>query len=578
MGKRAKISAKKSEAKKENSVSRIRKTDYSQSFSSPIDHILFLQRTIGNQVVQKLFNTGVIQAKLKIGQPNDIYEQEADRVADEVMRMPEPQVQRQSKVEEEEELVQTKPIGDQITPFVQRQVEPEEEEEEELIQTKPLAEQITPLVQRQVEEEELLQTKSLAQTLTPLIQRQAEPRKKRRIPIQAKPTGDIQLQRQEAEPEEEEEMLQAKSVYGAQLQHQEEPVEEEHLMAKGISGKSQHIRDDLHIRLNRNGGQPLPEADRNFMERRFSSNFSEVRLHMDSNAIQMNKELNAQAFTHGRNIYFGAGRYRPGASSGKRLLAHELTHVIQQGGITRKKLIGHELTHVMQQNKGTSNPSMIVQRRSRRGRRGPGARPIPSTIPPDVIRNLKNLIQGRGGGRGRRRRGGSLPPEFESRWERREAKRIETGVGIHIQIINNYHRVSGVSGTVGKAKTPAQAAAGALKFIMEGAAVVSKIPENTELLVVLTDLKKAYLPVIDDWKSLLPESEYQLYTIVHTNPVLMYEIPIVITTNKHLAKEILKEMGEPEWYSIKLYGKIWGQVILPTPEGPEYPVIKSANE
>jgi hypothetical protein len=58
---------------------------------------LFLQRTIGNQAVQRLFYTGVIQAKLKIGQPNDIYEQEADRVAEEVMRMPEPPMQRQAE-------------------------------------------------------------------------------------------------------------------------------------------------------------------------------------------------------------------------------------------------------------------------------------------------------------------------------------------------------------------------------------------------------------------------------------------------------------------------------------------------
>ena len=84
----------------------------------------------------------LIQAKLTINQPNDRYEQEADRVADVVMRMPEPRLQRQvePEEEEEEELVQAKPLADRITPLVQRQVEPEEEpirmqeieEEEEL--------------------------------------------------------------------------------------------------------------------------------------------------------------------------------------------------------------------------------------------------------------------------------------------------------------------------------------------------------------------------------------------------------------------------------------------------------------
>ena len=64
--------------------------------------------------------------KLRIGQPGDKYEQEADWVADAVMRMPDP---------EEEEMLQSKPLANQITPLVQRQVEPEEEEEELQIKT-----------------------------------------------------------------------------------------------------------------------------------------------------------------------------------------------------------------------------------------------------------------------------------------------------------------------------------------------------------------------------------------------------------------------------------------------------------
>ena len=87
MSERAKA-AKKHEAKNENSVSLKQKTDFSQSIDSPPEHILHLQRTIGNQAVQRLFKSGIIQAKLKVSQPRDIYEQEADRVAEQVMRMP----------------------------------------------------------------------------------------------------------------------------------------------------------------------------------------------------------------------------------------------------------------------------------------------------------------------------------------------------------------------------------------------------------------------------------------------------------------------------------------------------------
>lgn len=91
MSHRAKVIEKTSIAKKENSVSHIRKTNYAQSINLPIDHILFLQRAIGNQAVQKLIKSEALQSKLKIGKLGDKYEQEADRVADAVMRMPEPQ-------------------------------------------------------------------------------------------------------------------------------------------------------------------------------------------------------------------------------------------------------------------------------------------------------------------------------------------------------------------------------------------------------------------------------------------------------------------------------------------------------
>jgi hypothetical protein len=90
MGERIKITAKKPLSTKENSALHKQRTGF-RSQSSPVDRILFLQRTIGNQAVQRLIKSGTLQAKLRIGQPGDVYEREADRVADAVMRMPEPQ-------------------------------------------------------------------------------------------------------------------------------------------------------------------------------------------------------------------------------------------------------------------------------------------------------------------------------------------------------------------------------------------------------------------------------------------------------------------------------------------------------
>jgi hypothetical protein len=84
------------------------------------------------------------------------------------------------------------------------------------------------------------------------------------------------------------------------------------------------------------GGSALPDDVRSFMEPRFGADFSSVRVHTDSNAIQMNKELGAQAFAHGSDIYYGAGK-SPGKDE---LTAHELTHNLQQGGAVRRSTKG----------------------------------------------------------------------------------------------------------------------------------------------------------------------------------------------------------------------------------------------
>ncbi|HEY9737029.1 MAG TPA: DUF4157 domain-containing protein, partial [Trichocoleus sp.] len=89
---------------------------------------------------------------------------------------------------------------------------------------------------------------------------------------------------------------------------------------------------ESRLQSSRGGGQPLPNATRDFMESRFGNDFSGVRVHTNAESVQMNQSLQAQAFTHGNDIYFNSGKYNPESSRGKRLLAHELTHTIQQTG------------------------------------------------------------------------------------------------------------------------------------------------------------------------------------------------------------------------------------------------------
>jgi hypothetical protein len=169
-----------------------------------------------------------VQAKLTIGQPNDRYEQEADRVAEQVMGMPD------------------------AKPAVQRQGLPGEEEE--------------------------LQTKSL----------------------------------------------------GGAIQREVMPDEEEEVQAKRSSGSDLEAGADFESRLgsSKSSGSPLPEDVRSFMEPRFGADFSGVRVHTGSEAVQMNREVGAQAFAHGQDVYFGEGK-GPGKDA---LTAHELTHVVQQTG------------------------------------------------------------------------------------------------------------------------------------------------------------------------------------------------------------------------------------------------------
>jgi len=227
-------------------------------------------------------NKPLIQPKIAVGAPGDKYEQEADRMAQQVMSMPaavtHPPIQRLEKQEQEEkEPVQTKPLAASITPLVQRETAPEElEEEQEPVQMK----------------------RSLQETAEVSIQRDG---------TDALP----------AMPEE------------------EEKVQTKPSLQRAAEAGGHDASSNLESRLSssKGGGSPLPDQVRSFMEPRFGADFSQVRVHTDGEAVQMNQELGAQAFTHGSDIYYGAGK-SPSVSD---LTAHELTHVVQQTGRIQAK-------------------------------------------------------------------------------------------------------------------------------------------------------------------------------------------------------------------------------------------------
>lgn len=125
---------------------------------------------------------------------------------------------------------------------------------------------------------------------------------------------DTLVQRQELGEKEEEESVQAKADTSG--------------LAETDGGVTRNLESQLQHSA---GGAELPQQTLAQMSSAFGADFSAVRLHTDQNSLQMNRALNARAFTHGRDIYLGQSAFDPQSRSDSHLLAHELTHVVQQG-------------------------------------------------------------------------------------------------------------------------------------------------------------------------------------------------------------------------------------------------------
>jgi hypothetical protein len=91
-------------------------------------------------------------------------------------------------------------------------------------------------------------------------------------------------------------------------------------------------------RVSISGGSPLPSPVRGHMEPRFGANLSNVRVHTDASAAQQSARLGANAFTVGEHIFFGKDKFQPQSAGGKELIAHELTHTIQQQAVVQRQI------------------------------------------------------------------------------------------------------------------------------------------------------------------------------------------------------------------------------------------------
>lgn len=235
-----------------------------------------------------------VQAKLETGKPGDKYEQEADAMADKVVNQTSSTDPIQSKGAEEEE-VQQKPISESISKVQKQDMKEEEpvqaQEEEEAVQSQ--------------EEEEVVQSQEEEEAIQSQEEEEAVQSQEEEEAVQA---------------EEEEEALQTKSEAN-NLNHQK---------------RANSIETTLN--QSKGSGKALDKSIKNEMESGFGADFSQVRIHHDARANDMSKQIHAQAFTHGNDIYFNSGKYQPESQNGKRLLAHELTHTIQQKGMVQRKV------------------------------------------------------------------------------------------------------------------------------------------------------------------------------------------------------------------------------------------------
>lgn len=207
-----------------------------------------LQRAIGNSATSRLLKSGGLQPKLTISEPGDMYEREADRVADQVMRMPEATVARSCG---------------------------------------------------------------------------------------CNGCSDCQKGSETA----------ARSI---------QPLSGGHGEQGGTSAPPA-----VHGALN-SPGRPLDAGARAFFEPRFGHDFGDVRVHTDGPSAASAGEINAQAYTVGRDIVFRSSEYSPGTAAGRRLLAHELTHVVQQRGSGANQLMPYR--HKSAANFGKCNSGTLVEK------------------------------------------------------------------------------------------------------------------------------------------------------------------------------------------------------------------------
>lgn len=239
------------------------------SDTSPAGLIRRLHHSSGNATVHRLLRSRTVQPTLTVNRPGDQYELEAERVSEAIVRMP---ASRDSMQRAERHSSNTP----QIPRIVHRYPSP--------------ARGVVSMFATSTEDDPLVPAWMCSQCAG-----------QRAVETSAEDVPEKPIQRQAT--------------------------------GRALS-RGGPVRGDLETELQSlsHGGHPMPGGEREYFENRFGTSFADVRLQTDHRADRLARALDAEAFAFGTRVAFREGRYRPGTNSGRRLLAHELAHVVQQTG------------------------------------------------------------------------------------------------------------------------------------------------------------------------------------------------------------------------------------------------------
>lgn len=309
---------------------------------------------------EKQKKNNFFQAKLSVNEPGDKYEHEADNVAKAVVnnKTARPVVQQKeiSSVQRLATSLEDEKLGtndrrmerdkEDKVKAVQRTASPEKEKD------KAVQKMDAP---KKEEEKHTMQKMELPEKKKeegmPPVQKMELPEKKK----------DVETSVQKMDADHEKEKVQKKDDHKKEEEKPMVQKKDDHKMEDEKKGSAVQTKQEAsansaspqvaaNLKNTAGKGNKLPAKTMHEMNNSFGADFNNVRIHNDSEAVSMNQELQAQAFTHGRDIYFNEGKFDPNSPQGKFLLAHELTHVVQQGEgqpadeVQRKKIDHRSLT------------------------------------------------------------------------------------------------------------------------------------------------------------------------------------------------------------------------------------------